>query len=645
MYNMGNKNMKKVLPILLVGILVISGFGAVAIPGRNENKPFESIETICFSDPVIIEEKQNIRIEIENANSYLSLPGYPLLPSYITTYTFPVGTQVDDVDVIFTEAKEYVLEKEIVSSPTPVTFVDGKLISAETNEISFDANTYPEAPFTYNIGVGIEDGKHVVFLTVRCYPVQYTSSKNMVTCYGNADIKVICELPENPVAFPDEYDMIVISPSEFMEKLQPLVDHKNNIGISTKLIDEANDICGETYFPAQGRDCAEKMKYFIKNAVENWGTSYVLLVGGRFGGVFEEKWWIPVRYSHLDDGGEGSFLADLYFADIYKYDNETGYTFDDWDSNENGVFAEWKGIKKDIIDCYPDIYLGRLPCVMSFEVDIMVDKIITYETSTYGQNWFNKMILVGGDSAPGDEYYEGEEENARALGYMQGFEGVKIWTSDESFTGPDDVINAISEGGGFLFFDGHGNPQTWGTHPPDDEDTWVTGLNTNDMPKLQNGDKLPVAVIGGCHNGQFNVSLSNIIQGIIKYGLKGYFFESPYKFYHMEWIPECWAWRMTSKKDGGSIATMAYAGLDWFATGDSNDDDIPDCTQFFSGCFNVNFFKNYGVNDYTILGQTYTQAQIDYIEQHPPMDYYLDCKTVQELTLMGDPSLQIGGYP
>jgi len=109
-------------------------------------------------------------------------------------------------------------------------------------------------------------------------------------------------------------------------------------------------------------------------------------------------------------------------------------------------------------------------------------------------------------------------------------------------------------------------------------------------------------------------------------------------------FPECWAWRMTSKKDGGSIATMAYAGLDWFATGDSNDDDIPDCTQFFSGCFNVNFFKNYGVNDYTILGQTYTQAQIDYIEQHPPMDYYLDCKTVQELTLMGDPSLQIGGY-
>lgn len=346
---MGAKNMKKILPMLLVGILVISGFGAVAIPGKNENKPFESIETICFSDPVIIEEKQNIRIEIENANSYLSLPGYPLLPSYIKTYTFPFGTSVKNVDVTFSESKEYVLEKKIVSSPTPVTFVNGAKLSAEINEIPSDVNIYPKNPFTYNIGVGIEDEKHVIFLTVRCCPVQYTPSENIITCYGNANIKVICELPENPVAFPDEYDMIVISPSKFMEKLQPLVDHKNSHGISTKLIDEANDIYGETYFPVQGRDRAEKMKYFIKNAVENWGISYVLLVGGRFGGVFGEKWWIPVRYSHLDDGGEGSFLADLYFADIYKYD-DGDIMFEDWDSNGNGIFAEWKGIKKDIIE-------------------------------------------------------------------------------------------------------------------------------------------------------------------------------------------------------------------------------------------------------------------------------------------------------
>jgi hypothetical protein len=97
-------------------------------------------------------------------------------------------------------------------------------------------------------------------------------------------------------------------------------------------------------------------------------------------------------------------------------------------------------------------------------------------------------------------------------------------------------------------------------------------------------------------------------------------------------------------KNGGSIATMAYTGLDWFAEGDYNNDTIPDCTQFLSGYTNTQFFKNYGVNNMTILGQAHTQALIDYLNAFPPMQEKLDCKTAQEFVLLGDPSLQIGGY-
>ena len=34
------------------------------------------------------------------------------------------------------------------------------------------------------------------------------------------------------------------------------------------------------------------------------------------------------------------------------------------------------------------------------------------------------------------------------------------------------------------------------------------------MSKLKNGEKLPVTVCGGCHNGQFNTSLFNILKGV-----------------------------------------------------------------------------------------------------------------------------------
>jgi hypothetical protein len=272
----------------------------------------------------------------------------------------------------------------------------------------------------------------------------------------------------------------------------------------------------------------------------------------------------------------------------------------------------------------------------------MVDKIITYETTTAGKEWFKKMVVVGGDSAPveGDPYYEGEEENKLALEYMTGFEGVRLWTSNGNFTGPQDVINGISAGCGFLFFDGHGNPMSWSTHPPNNESDWINGLQVKHMSKLKNGEQLPVTVCGGCHNGQFNTSLFNIPKGIIQEGFK-YFKRT---FFLGGWIPECWAWKLMSVKNGGSIATMAYAGLDWFAIGDYNQDSIPDCTQFYSGYTNTQFFKNYGVNKMTILGQAHSQALIDYLNAYPPMQEKLDCKTVQEFVLLGDPSLQIGGY-
>ncbi|MFE3845503.1 C25 family cysteine peptidase [Thermoplasmatota archaeon] len=622
--------------------MIISSFGIIVISEENNNY-FHAIKTnISFKQPVITNSPDYTIIEVGGANSYLTLPGYPVIPYYSHTYKFPIGTKIKNIEVIFKDESIYFLEKEIKTSPQPFTFIDGKKIYYENEVDILDYDTYPEENYEHHYGVGIEGNEHLIFLSLKCYPVQYILSEKSIVFVEDFEIYISYELPKNQIIYPDEYDMIIISPPKFLDKLQPLVEHKNQNGIKTILIDEANDISGENYFPSQGRDCAEQMKYFIKNAIESWGIDYVLLVGGRYGGIKEEIWWIPVRYSNLNDGGESSYLADLYFADIYKYENEE-IVFEDWDSNDNEIFAEWKGFKKDVIDCYPDIHLGRLPCTNTIEVGIMVDKIITYESSTKGQDWFNRMIVVGGDSSIGDQYYEGEEENAMALEYMKDFTDIKIWTSLGTFTGPDDVVNAISEGAGFLFFDGHGNPQTWGTHPPNN-DSWVTGLGTNDMSKISNNDKLPITVVGGCHNGQFNVSILNILSGVIKYGLKGYFFGPPYKFYSMEWVPKCWAWKLTSLRNGGAIATMAFAGLDWFAIGDYDEDGIPDCTQYYSGYFNVNFFKNYGLNNYTILGQAYTATQIDYIEQHPPMNYNLDCKTVQELTLMGDPSLQIGGY-
>jgi hypothetical protein len=39
----------------------------------------------------------------------------------------------------------------------------------------------------------------------------------------------------------------------------------------------------------------------------------------------------------------------------------------------------------------------------------VVNKIITYETQTYGQSWAKNFVTVGGDTFPAFSGYEGED--------------------------------------------------------------------------------------------------------------------------------------------------------------------------------------------------------------------------------------------
>lgn len=634
--------MKKLLPVLIIGILVLSGLGAIAIPNPIQTS-IKKTEIIRFAEPEIQDTAGSARVMIKNTNAWLYKTNTPILPASIVTYTFPFGTKINTVEVTFSEPEEYTLENKIIIAPPPVTVIDGTQVSINQEEQNI-GSIYPETLYDYHLGAGISGENHVIFLTIRCYPIQYKPEENKILYHQTAQVSITYDLPTTTIIPTDQYKLVIIAPKEFATALQPLVTHKINHGVTTKLV-TLDDISNSVYFTKEGRDDAEQMKYFIKNAYDQWGTKYILLVGGRSGGIMNEKWFVPVRYTNLDDNSdfECSYLSDLYFADLY----DAHGNFSSWDSNNNGIFAEWIGNKKDIIDMYPELSVGRLACINANEVKIVVNKIITYETTTAGKDWFKKMVVVGGDSAPSmsDPYYEGEEENKLALEYMTGFNGIRLWASNGNFTGPQDVINGISAGCGFLFFDGHGNPMSWSTHPPKNT-SWINGLQVKHMENLTNGEQLPVCVCGGCHNGEFNTSYMNIIKGFLQEGFNYFQYKkSPVgKFWRSEWTPECWAWKLVSTPNGGSIATMAYAGLDYFAIGDYNDDGIPDCDQLYSGYTNTQFFKNYGVNHMTILGQAHTQALIDYLNAYPPMLDKTDCKTVQEFVLLGDPSLQIGGY-
>ena len=436
--------------------------------------------------------------------------------------------------------------------------------------------------------------------------------------FHNSDLSTIDEL--------ELFDLLIITPEIFENKLQTLVEHKNNLDIKTKLV-TTEKVYDEMFW--FGRDKAEKIKYFIKTALDEWDIKYVLLVGGRQDQSFKESWFIPVRYSFLErkygDYPERKFISDLYYADIYDAEGN----FSSWDDDNDGIFSEWpdNDIASDIPDLYPDVSVGRLPCRNNRDVEIIVNKIIDYETGLFSESWFKNMVVVAGDTYTNKtQYIDGEVYTQMAIDNMPGFNPVKLWTSDGSLSNSWDTVKTINKGCGFIFFSGHGNPASWATHPPNDETVWIDGMKLRYMPFLFNKNKLPICITGsGCFNNMFNVSFLN----------------HPFSVYP---IPKCWGEGMTFNAHGGSIATIGSTAFSY---------ESPDINSNRGGIewLDIQFFKEYGINDIDVLGECWSDTISAFLDNFSInwMDNSFDgdatiVKNVQQWLLIGDPSLKIGGY-
>jgi len=597
--------MKKIAPLIIVVILILSGFGAVAISDNsNERDLFHKAN---FSEPIIQDQGQYITIDLPGSTTYTSQPGNPILPTYSKLFTFPVGTRITDISFICSEQQEILLSKEVMLAPEPLTVsqftYESKIEEVKNQEICSIDTVYPESPLKYKVGCGLDGNKHVIYLTVYYFPLLYSSKNKIIYFTDSVEIKVTYQIRENPLVSSDEFDLVVVSPAEYSEQLQPLIDHKNGVGVSTTYI-TTEDI----YAIYQGRDEAEQIKYFIKDAIETMGAEYVLLVGS----IYK----LPIRTTYPSMWSrQKEIISDLYYADIY----DSEMNFSSWDTNNDSKFGE-TGV--DDVDLYPDVHLGRLACDSAEEVTVVVDKIIHYETETYGQDWFNNMIFIGGNTfpyffAPGNE---GEILNEIIMDIMSDFNPTVIWTSKHNFN-PLTISLAIDKGAGFLDYSGHGFEHGMGTYPPLRR-KMKTYLTPN-INFLVNGYKLPIIFFDACLTARLDFVLQDLLD---------------YKVFRIlnllaqllnvntsKKLP-CYAWCFVKHEGGGAIATIgatrtAYGGVDSGA-----------------GKMSIEFFSAYENSE--MLGQMMTEMQNQYINDVPDDEF-----TVEEFLLLGDPSLKMGGYP
>jgi hypothetical protein len=262
----------------------------------------------------------------------------------------------------------------------------------------------------------------------------------------------------------------------------------------------------------------------------------------------------------------------------------------------------------------------------------MVQKIITYESTGPAEKpWYKTFVGIGGKTfgyyagKPDGEYLSEFAYNYTKLA-IPDLQFVKVFTTNRDIGGlvPDikGVSTAFNQGAGFVDFEGHGGPSRWDTNWYDATGTDRVGINIGQFMKIKNGDMQPVVVVGGCHNGMYNVSVIPCmidIKGTIHMGY-GY----P--------IPFCFSWGLVFKPVGGAIASTGCTG---YGLG-SGANPIS-----LSAELEMNFFYQIG-HGTTNLATAHSQAITKYVNENPIGQGDAFCIT--NWALFGDPSLKLGGY-
>ncbi|OQA90981.1 MAG: Gingipain R1 precursor [Bacteroidetes bacterium ADurb.Bin234] len=166
-------------------------------------------------------------------------------------------------------------------------------------------------------------------------------------------------------------DYIIITCDSLKASFQRLADWKTQKGIYTIVV-AVEDI----YSNYQGYDNAEKIRNYLKDVYVNYGSSFIL-IGGDVDNV-------PTRFSPFR---AGIFETDFYYATVQG----------NWNANGNDVFGE----SDDYYNRNFVFYVGRAPIHTNIEVNVFIDKTISYEklNNTPNKNYVQNLSFWAGDGA------------------------------------------------------------------------------------------------------------------------------------------------------------------------------------------------------------------------------------------------------
>lgn len=371
-------------------------------------------------------------------------------------------------------------------------------------------------------------------------------------------------------------DMVILTPNAFTDEYQVLADFRNSTGVHTRVV-STEDVLADNIFTLTGDSNMEKYKWFIKECLDNWNITYFLL-GGDTG-------QIPTCGARVFSDFPSVFYTDLYYADVYI----NGNTFADWDTNEDDKFGTYTDDRSSL-DLDPEVTIGRLPSDSETEAQDMVAKIINYENTAVGEDWFkNATFLVGPDMATGETFSDYMANN-----YYKASDGWNVnKLYDQDSTQPK-FLDPKNHSVGIMSFWGHGGETAW---------LGEDYINVSEVNQMTNAGKLPIVTMMACNCGNLGHSSDCLAESFLK------------------------------KQTGGAVTVLAGSQT---SNGADKDDK--------SGAV-VNFYhESYALDGAKTTGEMYDGMIAHYLNRESPLTDSLEYKNLVEYIHFSDPATNVGGY-
>jgi hypothetical protein len=518
-----------------------------SIGGAVVSMPAATEKTITleynFNLPVITKGTQYDTIQMAGLESY-QRDGAPIVPVRPATILVPLGKKVVGTRVIALDSVElpgtYLLAP--AQKPYPLSF-KGKVQQTAPDPAIYGRNSpWPEKNHEKKDTCS---KRGYQLLTVNLFPVQYVPATGRITyttkmrleirladsqslgvvrtspqtikalkkridnpaalaSYGSAKAQSAQALNEvSPLPGGGPYQYVIITNQTLagvsgQYSFQALRDAKIASGVSATIV--TTEWIYANYNgtkPSGGSDNQTRIRNFLIDAYQEWGTEYVLLGGTTA--------IVPARLFYVDSyAGEIDYMpVDMYYGCV----DPPTCTFDNDADNKYGEPTDGPGGSD--VDLYAEIYVGRATVENATEMQNFVRKTLTY-ASTYN-DYLPKVSMLGEYLGFGGvaEYAKPAMEQIRLGGsydgyFTYGFENniqpdfydfdtsANLYDADGTWP-KSSLINLMNSGVHIFNHLGHAN------------ETYNMKLYTSDLSSLTNTDYF-FAYSQGCDSGAFDVT-------------------------------------------------------------------------------------------------------------------------------------------